>query len=168
MRRLMVLVLVAGCTSSESGRPGGARERSSALEARDEGSVLAPRLALTRALSILDPEPDCAELEGLTPDPVGDLLSVVDTVEEPPWVPLRAAACLSRRHAPAVRSDLVSWVSERETRGLAMVAIDSLPHMPAEVALQVVTAAAAGPFSATVEERLATSDDPSLRALVGR
>jgi hypothetical protein len=125
-----------------------------------------PREAMRTALSVRDPEPHCADVEALSPTPVPDLLAMTE-VELPPAVSIRAAGCLVEGHAAEVRADLVRWVTTPETRGLAILALDSLDKMPKDVAIEVATAALGGPLASDAKTRIARSTDPDIRALGG-
>ena len=54
--------------------------------------------AVVLALSSRDAV-SCESLEALTTTPTATLVEVVDTVQMPPWAPMRAANCLIEHHA---------------------------------------------------------------------
>jgi hypothetical protein len=122
--------------------------------------------AMLRMLSVRDPEPRCADVEAVSATPVPDLLAMTE-IELPPAVSIRAAGCLVDGHAAEIRAELVRWVTTPETRGLAILALDGLDRMPHDVAIEVATAALAGPLAADAKKRIARSADPEIQALGG-
>jgi len=119
-----------------------------------------------RALSVRDPEPLCADVEALSETPVTTLRSMVENVEMPPWVGMRAATCLASRHASDVEDDLVDWVTDPAKKGLALVALGQLDKMPLPVATEVAQRAIVGSNPEMFRERVGRSSQPELRALV--
>lgn len=132
----------------------------------DEWTPTPSQEAMYRALSIRDPAPDCAAVEALSADPLADLLVMVDQVEQPPWVGMRAATCVTTRHAEAGKATIGGWVVDPDKRGLAILVFNQLDAMPATVALPLATAALAGPLKADAEKRLQKAASAELRALV--
>lgn len=122
--------------------------------------------AVQHALAMRHPVP-CEELEALTPSPVETLLHVVDTVEMPPWAPMRAAQCLIDRHPLEVRSSLEIWVVEPALKGLGRLVLGALDTLPVEVALPVGRKALEGSDPVFARARLQASSQAELRALVG-
>ena len=140
-------------------------------EAAPEGSAEAPAPdaaaeAVYRALSIRDPAPTCESVEALTETPVETLLYVVDNAQQPPWAGMRAAECLTSRHAVEAQEAIESWVSRSETKGLAILALNQLDVMPLEVAVSVAQKALAGPEADTARPRIAKSTRPEIKALL--
>lgn len=121
--------------------------------------------AVYRALSARDPLP-CTEIEALASEPLDALRAVVEHASMPPWAPMRAAQCIASGHATEAREDLVSWVSQERTRGLALLVLAELDDMDRAVALEVARAAIAGPLADDARPRLAGSDTAELKALV--
>lgn len=117
------------------------------------------------ALAMRHPMP-CAELEALTPTPVDTLLHVVDTVEMPPWAPMRAAQCLIERHPLEARASLEVWVVEPGLKGLGRLVLGALDALPVEVALPVAERALQGSDPALAREKVAASSVAEVRALV--
>ena len=122
--------------------------------------------AVTAALSGRDSTIDCAAVEALAKDPVATLISVTNHVEMPPWVGVRAAHCLTSRHAAAAEPTLTAWVTDPNTRGLAILVLDELNTLPEPLALRLATATLSGPHAADAQKRLPNSVHPSVRALV--
>jgi hypothetical protein len=117
------------------------------------------------ALRVRHDPPSCEALVAGLRDPAAALAAVVETVELPPWVPLRAARCAARLPSaePAVRR----WVVDAARPGLAEVVVDALRQVEPARAVPLARAALAGPHADRIRERLATSDVPALRALAG-
>ncbi len=123
-------------------------------------------LAVYRALSVRDPEPDCADIDTLSPTPLQTLLDVIDRASMPPWVPMRAANCVLQRHGAEAQDTLQGWVADDKARGLAILVFDGIDALPEDVALPVAQAGLAGPWSEDAASRLAGSSRPSIVALV--
>lgn len=122
--------------------------------------------AVRRALAARDAAPGCAEVEALTPTPVETLLRVVEEVELPPWVPMRAAECLATRHAAAVPDHLRRWVVAPETRGLGRLVVERLDAVPIDLARDLAMRALhEGPEPERARARIARLRTPELRAL---
>ena len=121
--------------------------------------------ATVHALSIKDPPPACEQIEALSPDPVALLLRVVDEIEHPPWVAMRAADCLVTRHAPAIEAQMTSWMGDRQRKGLGFLALGHLDEMEPALATRIATAAMAGPYRDEASVRIARSHVESVRAI---
>ncbi len=121
--------------------------------------------AVYHAFSVRDPVPSCEEVEALTETPVETFLYVVAHAEQPPWVGLHAAECLTTRHAEEVQGELEAWVSSSQTHGLAILVLNNLDDMPLEVAKAVAETALAGPEAETARPRILKADNAAIRAL---
>lgn len=130
------------------------------------GGVPPEATAVYRALSVRDPEPDCATVEALSPTPLATLLLVIQHAEQPPWVGIRAATCVLDRHAQLASPALFAWVEGPTTRGLALLVLDRLDRLPDPLALELAAAALKGPHAADAAERVARSSKAELRALL--
>jgi hypothetical protein len=122
--------------------------------------------AVYKALSVRDPEPECAAVEALSATPAQTLLEVVEHASQPPWAGMRAATCLILGHGEAMAPTLASWVQDPDRRGLALLVLDQLDQLPEAQALELAQQALAGPHAADVPSRLARSQRPALHALV--
>ena len=119
--------------------------------------------AMYRALSARDPHPTCTSVEALAANPVETLTSMVQNVEMPPWVPMRAATCLVERHSEAIEPELIHWVSDTEKKGLALLVFRRLDFLPEEVEGRVIGRAQKGPFKLELNEHLLKRSQPSNR-----
>ena len=122
--------------------------------------------AVYRALSVRDGAPACAEVEALASDPVASLLAVVEHATRPPWAGVRAAACLISGHAEAVREPMLAWVTGPDTGGLARLVVGQLDAMPEPLAVELATAALAGPHADFLQKGVEGSAHPGVVALV--
>jgi hypothetical protein len=68
--------------------------------------------AVHKALSVRDPEPECADVSALTPEPVADLIFVANHADQPPWASTRAARCLALGHGEAAKAELIAWMGD--------------------------------------------------------
>jgi hypothetical protein len=119
---------------------------------------------LYRALSQRH-DPGCEAVEATTADPVHALLEMTER-QMPPWVPIRAAACLATRHTDAVRPQLDSWVTDPQTKGLMLTVMGLLDAMPPEHAHALADLAVTrGSDPAAARLRILRADDPALRAI---
>lgn len=118
-----------------------------------------------RMLSMRDGAPDCATVEAAVKDPVPVLVSVAEHATLPPAVGVRAAHCLTTRHAPEAKATLLAWVVDPGKRGFAILIADDLSAMPEDVALEVAKAGLAGPHATTLNRRIGRSAWPSVAAL---
>lgn len=156
-----------GCAKAAPPATASSATASSATEtAAAAWTPSAEEQAVYRALSLKDGGPSCEEVEALAADPVATLASVAEHAEMPPWVGMRAAHCLTTRHAEAAQDRFVAWVANPNLRGMALLLADDLTAMPEPVALRVATAGLAGPHSADLRKRLDRSEVPALKALV--
>jgi hypothetical protein len=121
---------------------------------------------VSRELSHRHAQP-CEELEALTPTPVATLRYVVSNVTMPPWAPMRAAECLQRNHAEAVREDLIAWVSDPALKGLGRQTVALIDVLPTPLAVDVGRAALLGPVADRAELALPKDLRPEVRGLVG-
>jgi hypothetical protein len=80
----------------------------------------------------------CADLaERFDGDVLTDaLVSVAEDVEHPPWVPMRAAACVVEAAAqdPAALRATESWLRDEARPGLALVVVQRLDSLELETA----------------------------------
>ena len=89
-----------------------------------------------------------------------DLTTIVDTIERPPWVPMRAATCLAELFPIKSQSDLSRWISDPQKKGLAFLIAGLVPNLPDDVARSVVEKGLNGPHEAQVRMRLTKQKDP--------
>lgn len=120
--------------------------------------------AVVHALSSRDPV-SCEALEALTPTPTATLLEVVDTVQMPPWAPMRAADCLVEHHATEIRDHLDRWVTDPALAGLNRLVLGKLDAMPVEVAVPVAQKALTGTDPELARTRIAASKVDAVRAV---
>jgi len=119
-----------------------------------------------RALSARDGAPPCEDIEALSEAPVEALLYIVDNATQPPWAGVRAAECLTQRHAAEAQPHIERWVQGADTRGFALVAFNNISAMPVEVALPIARAAINGPLAADARPRLEKVDNDEIQALL--
>jgi hypothetical protein len=136
------------------------------LAAPGEWVPSAPEAALIQQLSLRDGSPPCAEMEASLPAPAASLKAVVQNVQMPPWVPMRAAECLLVGHATESKPELLDWVTRPELKGLGLLALGRLDAMPVELATEVATTAIArGPDPASARVRVARAVNPAIAGL---
>ena len=121
--------------------------------------------AMYQALLPHETTVDCAALDALSADPVGDLTFIVVHAEKPAWAAMRAAHCLIERHAVVAERVISGWMTSGETRGLAILAAKDLDFVPADLAERLALQALSGPHAASIRPRLADSAHSKLRAM---
>ncbi len=121
---------------------------------------------MIRRLSMRDGAQPCAEVEAGSVDAASDLQVIVQRVELPPVVPMRAAECLIAK-GDVAEGELIRWMSGEDTRGLAMLLADRIDTLQAPLAQRVVASGLAGPHAEVVRARVLKSAAPELRALAG-
>ncbi|NCG19916.1 MAG: hypothetical protein GWP91_12980 [Rhodobacterales bacterium] len=131
----------------------------------------AQELTLHQALSARHNVPSCEQLEEGIDHPATAWLNLSEHAATPPWVPLRAATCLIKRHAenPAVKNAFLRWVSEERWMGLGKQLLNQLDQLPESHAIEVATQALAnGPASLDAKGRVLNDSRPGVRALATR
>lgn len=123
--------------------------------------------AAVQTLSPRDPEPSCADAASRLSDPSKSLTRIAERVTMPPWVSIRACACLVDLAAePGAEATLVRWVTSADYAGLGLTAINLLDRMPEPVAARVAAAALDGPIADRARAEIAGSSHEGVRALV--
>lgn len=121
--------------------------------------------AVTLALSSRDAV-SCESIEALTATPTATLVEVVQTVQMPPWAPMRAADCLIERHPLEIREQLDQWVTDPNLAGLNRLVLGKLDVMPVEVAVPVARKALEGSDPELARARVGASKVAEVRAVV--
>ena len=121
--------------------------------------------ALYRALSVRDPAPSCEHLASLADDPAAAFLRMAETVELPPWVPMRAARCLVAHHGEAAADAFERWVATPEQAGLGQLVLRRTTTLPEPVAARVVARALDGTLRTDAEQAIAQDVRPAVQAL---
>jgi hypothetical protein len=161
-----LLLTACGPTLPSAGEPAELEAAAAEPSAEAAWTPSAEEQAVYEALSIRDPAPDCAAVEALAAEPRAALLAVVEHASMPPWAPMRAAHCLTTRHTEASKGELLAWMSQEETRGLALLVMAELDGLAEPIAVELAQAALAGPLAEDARSRLAESEREALRALV--
>lgn len=163
--RSALVALAIGCASKQPPVPEAGSVEGSATIGKNWPGTDA-ELQLYRALAVRDPEPVCAEVEALVPEPVASLAMIAEDIPMPPWAGMRAASCLARGHAEAAEGKLRDWVVAEEGTGLAILVLQHLDQMPEPVAVELVRDALEGPWAQEASDAAAGSDRPAVRALL--
>lgn len=175
MRWLAVWTMVACAPKVDANRAPDAEEPASSAASAPSLAPVDPaapaaddaRARLVRALSIRDPAPSCEVVEGLAgPDPVAELVWVAENVESPPWAGIRAASCVSDRHAGVAGDAVDRWLTDARFPGLARVVIGAFDRMPEDVAVRFGRRALEGTQADAAKSALGRSQRSALRALV--
>lgn len=103
---------------------------------------------------------------------VRDALIAEVAVESPPWVPMRAAACVAE-HAdgdPIAWTAVRGWMGEAGKPGLALVVLGAADKLPAPRAIEIAELAVArmptdARFARYAAPKIAASVHPEVRAL---
>lgn len=119
---------------------------------------------IIRQLSAYDGNGDC---ENLPKENLQERLThIVDHVARPPWAPMRAASCLAKMYPEAAETDLIRWVENPKTKGLAFLLAGQIKELPKAVAFRVAQAGLDGPHAKDFRVRLIKVQDPRLQELL--
>ena len=113
--------------------------------------------SLVTYLSARDNTISCSSLS--SPQLQQDLTEIVDTVERPPWVAMRAAACLSDLYPKKSKDDLARWISAPNKKGLAFLIAGKLSKLPDATAISIAKAGLEGPHALDIRVRLEKQND---------
>lgn len=147
MHAALLMMLTASAEPTPADAPSGAEAMHRALSARDQG-------------------PPCEDVEALSDTPVEALLYIVDHATQPPWAGMRAAECLTLRHAEEIQPQILGWVQNTQTRGLALMVFNHLDEVPSTVALPIARASLSGPLAEDARPRFQKLDSEQIRQLV--
>jgi len=106
------------------------------------------QLAMYRALSVRDPDPVCADVEALDPEPLAGLQLIAEKIAMPPYAGMRAATCIVTGHAEDGVDIISDWMANPKFGGLVRLALQHAAEWPDPVFEQVSKAALAGPHAA--------------------
>jgi hypothetical protein len=126
----------------------------------------AEQMALYQAMKVRDPAPSCEGLVPLSTTLDTDLIWLVDHVQQPPWVGIRAAQCVVSHHADVQADTIEAWMTDPSKMGVAILTLRLLDTLPEPTAIRFATAALAGPLSEKATLRLADSVHPGIKAMV--
>ena len=154
--RSLILIIVlcsAGCQASRSDAEAPAtpshRGASPAAVALSPSAQLVYERTLTRDAAL-----PCEELTAGLSDPVPPMLEVVEEAPSPPRSGMQAATCLIQHHAPSIETQMIRWVSERETMGLGLLVLNHLGGLEPALARRLADAALAGEFAERARPRI--------------
>ena len=116
--------------------------------------------ATVRQLSVYDGTISCDKLP--TKNRQETLTHIVDNVSLPPWAPMRAATCLTKLYPAEAQEDLIRWVENPKTKGLAFLLTKQIQTLPDPVAKRVASAGLKGPFAEEFRSRLIKQNDARL------
>ena len=119
---------------------------------------------LVTHLSLRDQKLSCASLS--SPQLQKELTDIVDTVERPPWVPMRAAACLTELYPSTSEEDLIRWISSPDKKGLAFLIAGQISKIPDASAIPIAKAGLRGPHARDIRIRLEKQNDVRLKSLL--
>ena len=88
-----------------------------------------PEATVYRALLPRHPQEICDQISLKLSEPVTTLDAVVRGPSMPPWVPMRAAACLVDGHLQEGESQIAGWLADPEMLGLARLVQRRLADM---------------------------------------
>ena len=119
---------------------------------------------LIQRLSARDNQLTCASLSSSQLQK--DLTEIVDTVTRPPWVAMRAAACLTEIYPKQSQEDLARWISAPDKKGLAFLIAGKLSKLPDTSAIAIAKAGLNGPHARDIHIRIQKQDDARLTPLL--
>ena len=113
---------------------------------------------LLRQLSYRDGAPDCKDLSNDNGQLKDDLLVMVNSVIQPPWVGMRAANCLITRFPLESVDTFKSWMQSEQTMGLAYLLGAQISKLPYQIAIEVGRVGLSGPHAEGVRSRLESQE----------
>ena len=113
---------------------------------------------LLRQLSYRDGAPDCKDLSNDNGQLKDDLLVMVNSVMQPPWVGMRAANCLITRFPLESVDTFKSWMQSEQTMGLAYLLGAQISQLPYQIAIEVGRVGLSGPHAEGVRSRLESQE----------
>ena len=122
--------------------------------------------ALYDALKGRENPPTCEVLAKLSPQLADDLIWLMDHAKQPAWVGVRAAYCVLTQHADDKATEIDTWVTDPDRRGLAILTIGFLDKLPDQHVERIAAKALAGPHAADARKHLSESGNPRLMKLV--
>ena len=120
--------------------------------------------SLVQLLSVHDGF-SCAMLKNHNPV-VADLSHVVEEVEKPAWVPMRAVACMIEMYPSESQHNLEEWIIDPNRKGLAFLIAGQVEKLPDHVAFSVVKKGLQGPHAIDIRSRLEKLNDPRLQSIL--
>ena len=117
-------------------------------------------LSLTTQLSARDTTLSCTDLAG--ENLKQELVNIVETIQRPPWVPMRAATCLAELYPSESKPELMRWIADPQKKGLAFLIAGQLSHLSTEDARSVANAGLNGPHGQQIRIRLEKQNDERL------
>ena len=123
------------------------------------------QMALYTAMKVRDPVPACEVLAQMSEDIATDLIWLVDNVQQPPWVGIRAAHCVVRHHADTKTDTIAAWMTDPHKTGLGILTLGLLDELSEATAVRFATAALLGPSAERARQGVVDSIHPAVRAL---
>ena len=123
-------------------------------------------MEIHRMLSARDNAPSCEDVEALSSEPVQALLYIAENATQPPWAGIRAAECLTTRHAEQIQPQLEQWVQNTETKGFALVVFNNIDRIPEPIADNIVRTSLAGPLADDARPRLKSHNIQRINYLI--
>ena len=91
---------------------------------------------------------------------------IVEEVDKPAWVPMRAVACMIEIFPAKSRIDLEAWIIDPNKKGIAFLIAGQIEKIPDQVALSVIKKGLQGPHAVDIRTRLEKLNDPRLQSLL--
>ena len=120
----------------------------------------AEQTQLIRQLSHRDGSEPCQKLVTGDDRFRADLLMIVEHVEQPAWVGMRAASCIIELYPSKSVDVLEKWMTSENTMGLAYLLSTKIETLPEVVALRIGKAGVNGPHAQGVIKRIEANDGP--------
>ena len=124
--------------------------------------------AMAQLLSHRDAAPSCEDVTSLSSSDeiLNDLILLSEQVHQPPWVGMRAAACVIEDHSTEAAFVLLGWTIKPDLLGLGWLVLDNLDAIPQDVAIAIATMAVIlSPDIDAARRRISNSDNPTISAI---
>ena len=91
---------------------------------------------------------------------------IVEEIDKPAWVPMRAVACMIEMFPAKSRMNLEAWIIDPNKKGIAFLIAGQIEKLPDQVALSVIKKGLQGPHAVDIRTRLEKLDDPRLQSIL--
>ena len=115
-------------------------------------------------LSHRESQISCADLKGEHLHKA--LIAIVESDDQPPWLPMRAAQCLIELYPKEAETSLISWMHDSKKKGLAFMIAGQCHKLPPKTQKKVIEAGLSGPFASDVRNRLIRLNDSSIQRIL--
>ena len=152
MIRILLLSFLFSCQSKTSKDAVKPIPKEPKLKKSPEGKLSIDDLH--KAFSMKHYTADCDNLREHMSDFDQALVTIVQDYSYPPWAPMHAADCLIKSQSPLAKEEMLRWLSDPNTMGLAIKMANQLSQIESDFSQELVEAGLKGPHKLEFEKRL--------------